>query len=102
MLIQACYYLKIAENRLFKQILQICVLQITHNNASDPKSLIIIYIIILNHFSSVFLLMKTCFYVKIAENLIFRQCSNSLLPRHALQIGILPIRDSMRWPSKVT
>ena len=66
-LIQACSYLKFADNWLFKRSLQIM-----QNNTSLPKSLIINYIIILNHFWRVFLMIKTWFYVKIAENWILR------------------------------
>ena len=53
--------------------------------------------IILNHWLLViiswrlFLLIKTCFYAKIAENWIFRQSSNSLLTRQVRQIGVLQI-----------
>ena len=46
MLIQTYFYLEIAENWVFKQNLQICVLQIMQNNIIYPKSQIINYIII--------------------------------------------------------
>ena len=45
-MIQACFYSKIARNWVYKQSLQICVLQIMQNNASHPKSLIINHVII--------------------------------------------------------
>ena len=45
-MIQACFYSKIARNWVYKQSLQICVLQIMQNNTSHPKSLIMNHVII--------------------------------------------------------
>ena len=64
----------ITENWVFKQSLQIC--SFMQNNTSQPNSLITNYITILNNFWRVFLLIKTCFYVAIAENRIFRHIQN--------------------------
>ena len=94
-LIEACFYLKIAENWVFEQSLQICVLQIMQNNTSHPISQIINYITIWIFFKGFYwLLIKTCFYVKTAENGIFR---HSLLIifflGNVLQIGVLQITE---------
>ena len=45
-MIQACFYSKIARNWVYKQSLKICVLQIIQNITSHPKSLIICHVII--------------------------------------------------------
>ena len=37
MLIQACFYFKIAENWVFKQSLQICTVEIMQNNTSRTR-----------------------------------------------------------------
>ena len=57
---------------VFQKRLQICVLQIMQNSTTHPKSQIINYIIIWIFSEGIFLMIKTRFYVKIAENLIFR------------------------------
>ena len=62
------------------------------NNISHPKSQIINYIIIESFLKGFFADHKTCFYVKIAENLIFRHSLLTVFfPWHVLQIGVLQI-----------
>ena len=60
------------------------------NSTSHPKSKILNYIIIGIFFEGFFMLIKTCFYVKIGENLIFR---HSLFPRRVLQIDVLQVTE---------
>ena len=81
MLIEACFYLKIAENWVFKQSLQICVLQIMQNNTSHLKYLTvakeIFWVIFLFSFVD-----KRWHFLKITDSWHFR-CM--------LQMGVLQI-----------
>ena len=72
------------------------------NNKSLPKSLIINCLIFLNHFWRVFLLIKTCFYVKIAEHWSFIHSPLIVFFLGMFCKLVFCKLQSIRWPSKVT